>query len=406
MQLRSSPRASTLLLIVAAISLAAGARADGGIDLTGTLYHDSGGGLKMTVITPGLNIDGTIADALTLRAGYEADIVSGASVAVVDAPGSGVDAITGATTLNDIRHTASAGFTLHSEFAELTAGYAYGTESDYHSHGFSLSAHSELFERNTAFDISYARGFDRACALNQPRAQESVNRQRLPSSTGCFSADDRTTLHLDLSTYQGSWTQAWAPLFTTQLTLTAQILHGYQGSPYRAVWLGRGAAMENPPEDRARYAAGLGARLWLEPLHGALQLSGRVYRDTWDIKSITAEGAYEQSLSGSVRLRGRVRFYDQNAAIFFSDDYVRRPRGEYFTGDRELSSMRSMTYGLRLIYDVPPDDEGDVLGIFDGLRLVLEADLIRFDFRSFHYGRADIPNTDALMITLGLTSRF
>jgi len=404
MQLSSRRRAA--LLLIATVSFATGASADAGIDLTTTLYHDAGGGLKMTVITPALSIDGTIADALTLRAAYEADIVTGASVAVVDAPGSTVDAISSATTLNDIRHTTSGGFTLHSDFADLSVGYAYGTESDYRSHGFNVSAHSELFERNTAFDLSYARRFDRACTLAQPRAQESVDRQRLPSSDGCFSSDERASLKLDLSTFQGSWTQAWAPVFTTQLTLTAQILHGYQGSPYRAVWLGRSAAMENPPEDRARYAAGLGARLWLKPLHGALQFTGRVYRDTWDVESITAEGAYEQSLSSSVRLRGRVRFYDQNAAVFFSDDYVRQPRGEYFSGDRELSSMRSMTYGLRLLYDVPPNDEGDVLGVFDGFRIVAKADLIRFDFRSFHYGRAPVPNTDALTVTLGLTSRF
>ncbi|NOY92714.1 MAG: DUF3570 domain-containing protein [Deltaproteobacteria bacterium] len=406
MQLTSSPRKSTLVLAFAAISLAAGARADGGVDLTTSLYHDAGGGLKMTVLTPSLTIDGTIADALTLRAGYEADIVSGASVAVVDAPGGAVDAITSATTLNDIRHTASAGFTLHSDFADLSVDYAYGTESDYQSHGFSVSAHSELFERNTTFDISYARGFDRACALNQPRAQEAVDRQRLPSSTGCFSADDRTYFKLDLSTFQGSWTQAWAPVFTTQFTLTAQILNGFQGSPYRAVWLGRSAAMENPPENRARYAAGLSARLWVKPLHGALQLSGRVYRDSWDLRSVTAEGAYEQTISGGLRLRGRVRFYDQTAAVFFSDNYVRQPRGQYFTGDRELSSMRNITYGLRLVYDLPPGEDGDVLGIFDGFRIVAKADLIRFDFRAFHYGGADVPNTDALALTLGLTSRF
>src|SRR5690606_2442241 len=170
------------------------------------------------------------------------------------------------------------------------------------------------------------RGFDQVRGRFQPRNQEAVERQRLDSAAGCFTdAMDRTTRDIDLQTFQGSWTQAWAPVFVTQLTLTGQLVDGLQSNPYRAVWLGRTAAQEPHPEHRFRYAGALAARLWIEPLSGALQASARLYRDNWDVRSVTAELAYEQSIDGSLRLRLRGRYYRQGAAAFYSDNYALMP---------------------------------------------------------------------------------
>lgn len=398
--------ASTLLLVVLACHIAGDAGAQGSVDVTGTVYHDSGGGLEMTVVNPGVNISGTIKDSVTIRAAYEADIVTGASVAVVDAPGSTVDAITSATQLDDIRHVAGGGFTLHGEFAELTVGYTYGGESDYRSHGFSLSARSELFERNTAIQLSYGRGWDESCNLSQPGAQDAVDRQRLPSSDGCFSADDRVSSELSIQTFQGSWTQAWAPVLVTQLSVSGQVLNGYQGNPYRGVWLGRSAAQENHPDNRGRYAVGLGVRAFIRPTRGAIHLNGRIYRDTWDLSSVTAEFAYEQTITEGLRLRARGRYYNQTRAAFYSDDYVLFPRGQYFTGDRELSPMSSWTIGGRLVWSVSPNDEGYVAGFLDSLDLVLKFDYLLFDFREFNYGDVGVPNDQALMATLAIQAEF
>ena len=73
-------------------------------------------------------------------------------------------------------------------FATLRASYAYGFESDYRSNAITDGrASAELFERNTAFDISYGRGFDLVCNLAQPDNQEAVERRPLDGSEGCFS---------------------------------------------------------------------------------------------------------------------------------------------------------------------------------------------------------------------------
>jgi len=358
------------------------------------------------VITPSVAVYVDVGEVLSLRADYEADIVSGASVAIVDAPSPTVDAITSATQLDDLRHTVGGSIGLNGETTSLTTAYHYGFESDYRSHSVVLAGRTELFERNTTLEVSYGRGWDSVCNLFQPRAQEAVDRLSLPSSDGCFSAADREATDVSMHTFQGSWSQAWTSIFATQFTVTAQLLHGFQGNPYRSLWLGRSSAQEHHPEDRARYAAGLGVRLWLRPLEGALQAQGRVYRDSWNIQSLTAELGYEQDLFAGLRLRGRARYYTQTGASFYSDDYTRAPRGQYFTGDRELSPMSSLTFGARLAWEIPSNEEGLVLGFLSSVELVAKADWTSYEFDEFHYDLAPVPNTDALMATVTLDAQF
>lgn len=396
------------LAIVALAALPATARAQGAeVGVAATVFHEGGGPLNMTVITPGVSASVDPIEELTIRAGWEADIVSGASVAVVDAPSSEVDVISTATQLEDFRNVFSGGAEVRSDFGSIRAGYAYGFENDYRSHALTLGARAEAFERTAAFDLSYARGWDSVCDVFQPRNQEAVDRRRLASSSGCFGdAMGLTSRDVSLQTFQGSWTQAWAPVLTTQLTLTAQLVDGFQSNPYRAVWLGRTAAQEHHPEHRARYAAGLGVRLWLEPMSGALQAFVRGYRDTWDVNSISAELAYEQVIDGALRIRARGRYYTQTGAAFFSDDYALAPRGQYFTGDRELSPMWNVLVGAQIAYTISSGAEGAALGFLREFDLVLKGDWLHHDFSAFRYGQVGVPNTDSLIITLALEASF
>lgn len=399
---------SRLLTGLAAFAFVSTVRADAAqTDAYSTLFYEFGGPLHMMVVTPRVNARVDPIEELSIRASWEADIVSGASVAVVDAPSPEVDVITSATQVEDFRNVFSGGFDLRSPYGALRAGYSYGFENDYRSHSFTIGARTELFERNTTFDLSYARGFDQVCDRFQPDVQDPVKRQRLDSSEGCFTdAPNRMVHDIDLQTFQGSWTQAWAPIFVTQLTLTGQLIDGFQSNPYRAVWLGRSAAQEHHPDSRFRYAGSLAGRLWIEPLNGALHLSGRAYRDNWDVRSITAELAYEQSIDGSLRLRVRGRYYRQGAAAFFSDDYAHMPRGQYFTGDRELGDMESFLVGAHLVWTLTPGTEGASLGPLESFKLVLKADYLHQEFGNFRYGRAAVPNNNSILATLGLEMVF
>lgn len=399
-------RTATLLLLSICFAMPATAMAQLTLGSTTTIFRESGGPLEMTVITPSASASVNIDDRVKINADWEADVVSGASVSIVDAPTAGVDVISTATVLDDTRHTFAGGLEVASDFATLRGRVGYGFESDYRSLSFDVGGRVELFERNTTFDVAYLRGFDKSCTFFQPRAQEAVDRRPMESSDGCFQGIERISEDIDLQTFQGSWTQAWTPTFATQVSTTAQLVHGFQGNPYRAVWLGRSAALENHPQNRARYAVGLSARYWIKPIDGAVQVFARAYRDTWDIESITAELAYEQVLEGGLRLRARGRYYSQSAASFYSDDYTRFPRGQYFTGDRELSAMKTLTLGGRVQWSVPPNDDGSVIGFLSAFDLVLKADWISYTFNDFHYGTTEVPVPGALIVTFGLEATF
>jgi hypothetical protein len=405
MQLTSGACRSPVLIVALMSGVFCGAAAAQPQVAAGTsVFLEGGGPLNMTVLTPEVAADVPLGESWVVSADWDADIVSGASVAVVDAPAGDVDAIASAS-VSDVRHVLGGGLKLQDGQSSIGASYHYGFENDYRSHAIDVSARTELYDRNTSFEIGYARSFDRVCDI--PDASEPVVKPRMDSSDGCFQDDvERRERELSVHSFQAAYTQAWTPILSSQLTLTAQLLRGFQANPYRGVSVGRVAAQEHHPDDRARYAVGLGVRLWLKPLSGALQPQLRFYRDTWDILSWTAELAYEQSLGRGLRLRGRGRYYWQSGAAFYSDDYVLQPKGQYFTGDRELSPMQSVMLGGQLVWTVPADEEGEVLGFLGGLELVLKGDLIKSTFDEFHYDRATVPNDTALLFALTLLAGF
>ena len=385
------------------------AAAQSSVDATSTVFYEYGGPLHMLVVNPAAHANVEVTDTLAIQAGWEADVVSGASVAVVDAPGasSDVDAITSATKLKDFRNVFQGGAALRGDNTRIQASYAYGFESDYRSSGLSVSAATELFDRNTTLEIGYGRGWDAVCDLAQPEAEKAVERQRMPTSEGCFQKDEGKNQHaLDLHSLSGTWTQAWTPIFNTQWSVSSQLVSGFQSNPYRAVWLGRAAAQEHHPNERARYGTSVSARIWLRPIGGALQLSARLYRDTWDLSSGSGEIAYERGLGALLRFRLRARYYQQSGAAFYSDDYALAPRGQYFTGDRELSPMHNWQGGARL--ELTPDVVGPErsLSLLDSLHFVLKADFTSYGFDSFHYGNAEVPNRRSIFATVSVDATF
>jgi hypothetical protein len=403
MQLRRAVCSAFALLLVGGPSVARAQQSHASVG--SSVFHEAGGPLNMTVLTPEVNADVALSTGVAVNASWTADVVSGASVAVVDAPAANVDAISSAS-VHDVRHVLGGGVRVQDGQSSLAGGYHYGIENDYRSNAFDVSARTELYEHDTALEITYARAFDNVC--DGPDASEAVRKPRLDTSVGCFNdkQPDRRERDLGAQTFQGAWTQHWTPILSMQTTATAQLLHGFQSNPYRAVRIGRTAAQEHHPNDRARYAVGIGLRIWVEPLKGALQPQLRAYRDTWDVRSLSAELGYEQTIGGGLRVRARGRYYTQSAAAFYSDDYVLSPKGQYFTGDRELSTMRTGLLGAQLTWDVPQDDQGEVLGLLSGLEVALKADLLKSWFPDFHYDRAPVPNTGALIGSLSVLAGF
>ena len=410
--------AALLGVSVAALLAAAPARAQvTQVDTAHTLYLESPTRTKMTVYTPGVHVSVTPAEWLTIGGGYEADVVSGASVAVkagraYAAVNPGADVVTTAS-VHDVRHSPRGALTVRKGDVSYTAQYNYGTENDYKSHSIFVAARTEAYEHNTQLELSYARNFDLVCDRTQAVNDRPPRFRALEDSTACFAGSDplRTRHTLSIDALQASWTQAWTPTFATQLAYTAQILEGFQSNPYRSVILGQGLkAQEHHPDNRARQSIAARANFYLRPIKVAIRIGGRVYRDTWDVTSGTGELEVERYLSEGLRIALRGRYYRQTGASFWSDDYTGGdpplgPKGQYWTGDRELSPFSSIAAGLRSTYGIQAD-KGRILGLLTGLKVGAALDFIQFDYSQYTLGGVPVSGARAYLLGANLSATF
>ncbi len=426
MQLRARSAYATAALVLLALlvlALPRVARAQAfTFDTTHTLYTESPTRTHMLVYTPGASLEVAPWEFLTVRGGYEADVVSGASVATkagaaYSGTHPGADVVSTAS-VHDFRSSANGGFTWTHGVSSVTGGYSYSTEHDYKSNSFDVAARTDAFEHNSQFEISYARNFDRVCDRVQGTQDDLTRYVALESSVGCFSSDPtRTTRDLDIDGYQASWTQAWSPILATQVTYTAQVLNGFQSNPYRDIILGEGVkAQEHEPDNRFRQSYSARANLFLRAFKGALHFGGRGYFDSWGVKSGTGEAELEKYLGERARVALRGRFYKQTGASFWSDDYTGGnaplgPKGQYWTGDRELSPMWSFLVGLRGSYTFMPssDQPGGskrIAHIFTALKLGASADILHLNYDEYTLGGTPISNANAYIFSLSFTALF
>jgi hypothetical protein len=385
-------------------------------DTAQSVFYEAPTRTHMFVYTPSGDVQVSPFPWLDVRGGWEADVVSGASVATKAGPAyeatHGADVITTAS-VHDFRNLGRGEATIKGETTSITAGYAYSTEHDYRSNSFHVNSRTDVLQHNTQFELSYARNFDSVCDRVQPASETSPTRWiALENSTGCFTDDPtRTTLPVDIDTYEASWGQSWTPVLATQLTYTAQLLNGFQADPYRSIVLGDGLkAQEYDPSNRDREAVTARVAWYLRPIRAALRLMLRGYYDTWAIKSATVEAEFEKSLGEAVRVMARGRFYDQSGAVFWSDDYTGGnpplgPRGQYWTGDRELSPFWSWLVGARIIWTIAPA-EGRLLGVMESLKLGGSANVTNFTYTEYTLGGTPVTNARAYVGTVSLSAVF
>jgi hypothetical protein len=370
-----------LTACVVVIAVALPAAADDAVDTTVTLFQERKqtplGGL--TVIHPQADVGIDLGANASLSVGYEADVVSGATFAIYAAPRQGetVDAVSGATTFTDTRHSGHGGIVLRGRRSSLSAGYGYGTERDYRSHSVTGGASIDLPGKNTTFAISYTHNFDKVCDLDNGDATPYARRP-LSHDNACFSDDAAAmTVARDIAidTAQGTVTQNLSPTMVMQLGLHGQVIDGFQSNPYRRVRVAGADAQEAVPLIRSRGAVFARFNIFFPKVRGALGVMVRGYNDTWGIESGAAEMSYSQYM-GPLLFRFRARVYRQSKAVFARDavDYQNfGASGQYFTGDRELFAMQDALLGAKLSYVKVGEEGRQVWGVFDEIDLHLQA---------------------------------
>ena len=316
-----------------------------------------------------------------------------------------------AASVHDLRNQAHGGFTLKSERVALTAGYVYSTENDYQSNAFNVAARTDLFQHDTQLEIAYARNFDQVCDRVQAATEPAPRWVALEDHSGCFTSNPlRVTLPIDIDGYQGSWTQAWTPVFTTQLVYTGQILNGFQSNPYRSVILADGIkAQEHIPGNRGREAVALRGNYFLRPIK-ALRFASAyaAYWDTWNIMAGDVELEYFEKYLGGVVPREpcaaastRRPAPSSGATITPAETLPAGPKGQYWTGDRELRRRSPASWGPSR--DLPMTVSAGARAVArDHFRPSLRTDgrrdpvgLLRFHARRAAAGQHQMPGSSA-----------
>jgi hypothetical protein len=196
---------------------------------------------------------------------------------------------------------------------------------------------------------------------------------------------------------------------SSQVVLTGSLQHGFLENPYRGVVITPTGqdALENHPDNRARGALALRGKYFVKPLEGVATLGARLYRDTWDVLGQTYELELEKYLGPAVRVLARGRYYSQTGALFYSNDYtggepLHGPRGQYWTGDRELSPLSSFMVGGRALLAFHGTPSARVLGILRKAQASAGFDLLKTNLKNFTWGSNKPDDTTSMLLSVGL----
>jgi hypothetical protein len=154
-------------------------------------------------------------------------------------------------------------------------------------------------------------------------------------------------------------------IFTKNLIsgVTVNVINddGYLANPYRSIRFldptnpkGYSLASQVYPDTRTSTAVEWRAKYYL-PYRAAVTGSYRYFRDTWGIIGNTYELDYTHPLGNIWILEGRVRFYRQNHATFYSDLFPYADYQNFMARDQDLAASENTTIGAKVTYAFLPD---------------------------------------------------
>ena len=283
-------------------------------------YYD-GGGVEVDGVT--MLVRKNFASKYSVYGGYHHDSISGASP----------DVLAGASKYEEDRDEFTIGGTYLRDNTLMDLSYTHSDEDDYESNMVSFDVSHEMFGAMTKMNIGASIGTD------------DVERNDLDS----FAED------LDRYLFRAGISQVLTKSFVMQFDYEATVEEGFLNNPYRFVFVNGvslGSGSEEYPDTRTGQAYSLkGIKYWQH--RASTSLGYRFYRDTWDIRSHTVDLNYSQYIGNQWVVDVYGRYYTQDEANFFSDNFSTRLR--YMARDKELSSFDNFAIGGRIRYDLFKD---------------------------------------------------
>ena len=330
----------SLVVRASAVLFALGATVRAGVlpdDRADALYHRyEGGGIQIQ--GPSILLRKKIGDSVSVSYNYYVDEITGHVDTVT---GASVDAVSGASEYKERRTQHSVSVDLLHGKTTYSGGFISSKENDYDAKTGYLSVSQDMFGDLTTVSFGYSQGKDKVGMRGNPTFEED------PSH--------RVT--------RRTWSVGLSQVLTRNLLLAGNFetneSEGFLNNPYRKVrYLDasepRGYGTENELYPHTRTGnAGSGELKYYLPWHAALSGSYRYFADTWGILAHTGRLTYTQPLWKRWILEGRVRYYTQNAADFYSDLFPYKDAFNFLARDRELAQFHSLTLGATATWEFP-----------------------------------------------------
>lgn len=337
---RHASVAAALLLLGAAGAAQAGTLPEERADV---MYHRYDGG-GVTIDGPAMLVRKNFDEKYSVSATYYVDQVSSASI----------DVVTTASAYTEERKQYGVGFDwLHGK-TSYGIGFSNSKESDYEGNTGFLGITQSMFGDLTTVTLAHSRGWDTVGKRGDAAFSERVDRR----------------------TYEVALSQVISRNFIAGATYEAVTEEGFLRNPYRSVryadpFTSRGYAYESEryPRTRTSNAIALRGKYFL-PWTAAVGLDYRFYDDTWGVRANTAELTYTQPIGSGLTFDGRLRYYQQTRADFYSDLFARSNFQNFLARDKELSTFDSLSAGVGVTYAFLPSkwkfvDKGTVTFSYD-----------------------------------------
>jgi Protein of unknown function (DUF3570) len=317
----------------------------------------SGGGMDIT--GESALVRKKITENLAVEGNYFVDKVSGASI----------DVLSQASQIRDERIQKSATVQFVHDKTTYTASYQTSVERDYRSDTRSISLKQDMFGDLTTLSLAFANTTD--------SVGENNGTAWVPIITWLGHASTRS-YDIDLS-------QILTKNLIGGVNFNVITDQGYLANPYRSIrYLDAGTpkgyslGSQVYPDTRTSTAIQVEGKYFL-PYRAAVTGSFRYFRDTWDVVGKTFEVDYTHPISNIWILEGRLRYYTQNHANFYSDlfDYANEYR---FEGrDQDLAAQDNYTIGGKATYAFLPNG----WKIFKRATLTFDVSYIDFRYQDF-----------------------
>jgi hypothetical protein len=276
-------------------------------------YYDGGG---VSVSGPAVLVRKSIGDSVSVSGRYYVDTISSASI----------DVVTTASPYHDRREEMGVGIDYLHGNSLVSMSLTSSKENDYLADTYSINVSHELFDGLTTLSLGFSQGKDTVQRVDTS-FEDQVNRYN----------------------YRIGLSQVLTRTLLLGLAFEDVAEEGYLNNPYRAARVLGAYLPERYP--RARDSQAIATRLikgfgsTARPLSTSVYVDYRYYRDTWDIRAHTLSLGLQRYLGDRWIMEGRARYYTQNHASFYSDNFPIEMT--YMARDKELSTFQDYSLGVK-----------------------------------------------------------